>query len=234
MGTIINMAAILIGGILGLLFGRAIPQRLQDSLFQVSAVAVLFIGMGGALSKMLVVSGGVLQTQGTMMMLLCLILGTLLGELLNLQGAVERLGVWLRKKSRSEGDSRFLDAFLTASLTVCVGAMAIVGAIEDGIRGDISVLSAKALLDLVIIAVMSASMGRGCVFSLIPVGLLQGSVTLLAARLSPLMTAAALDNLSYVGAVLIFCVGVNLLWDKGIRVANMLPALVLAVGAAFL
>ena len=112
--------------------------------------------------------------------------------------------------------------------------MAIVGSIEDGIRGDYSILATKAVLDLIIILVMTCSLGKGCIFSAIPVGILQGSVTALSTLLRPIMTPAAQSNLSMIGSVLIFCVGINLVWDKRIRVANLLPAVVLAVIAAFL
>ena len=118
---------------------------------------------------------------------------------------------------------------MTASLTVSIGAMAVVGAIEDGVSGNHSILFAKAVLDLIIIMVMAASMGKGCIFSAIPVGLLQGSVTALAVLISPYITDQAMSNLSLVGSVLIFCVGVNLFWGKKIRVANLLPSLVVAV-----
>ena len=107
--------------------------------------------------------------------------------------------------------------------------MAVVGAIEDGVSGNHSILFAKAVLDLIIIMVMAASMGKGCIFSAIPVGLLQGSVTALAVLISPYITDQAMSNLSLVGSVLIFCVGVNLFWGKKIRVANLLPSLVVAV-----
>ncbi len=127
-----------------------------------------------------------------------------------------------------------MDAFVTASLTVCIGAMAIVGSIQDGILGDWSILATKAVLDLIIIMVMSCSLGKGAVFSAIPVGIFQGSITVLAGFIRPLMTDAALNNLSLVGNVLIFCVGINLVWDKKVKVANLLPAIVVAVAAAFL
>ena len=107
--------------------------------------------------------------------------------------------------------------------------MAIVGSIEDGAVGDHSILFAKAVLDLIIIMVMSASLGKGCVFSAIPVGLLQGIVTALAVLIRPYITEPAMNNLSLVGSVLIFCVGVNLFWGKKIRVANLLPGLIVAV-----
>ena len=132
------------------------------------------------------------------------------------------------------GDNGFVNAFVTASLTVCIGAMAIVGAIQDGILGDYSTLAVKAVLDLIIIAVMTSSMGKGAVFSAIPVFLFEGAVTLLARLVSPIMTELAIAYLSLIGSVLIFCVGVNLVWGKTLRVANMLPAVVLAVLAAYL
>lgn len=232
LGTLINMAAILIGGILGRLFGKAIPKRIQDTLYLVCGIATLFIGIGGCLQHMLIPEGAKLNSQGTMMMLLSLTIGAVLGEWINLEDKLERFGEWLRNKTGNSGDSTFIDAFVTASLTVCIGAMAIVGAIQDGLEGDISVLAAKSVLDFVIICVMAASLGKGAIFSFVPVGILQGSVTALSLVLKPIMTEAALSNLSYVGSVLIFCVGVNLVWGKKVKVANLLPAVVIAVAWA--
>ena len=111
--------------------------------------------------------------------------------------------------------------------------MAVVGAVQDGIYGDYSTLTAKALLDFVITMVMASSLGKGCLFSAVPVGIFQGSITLLARLVEPLLTEAALHNLSLVGSVLIFCVGLNLIWEKTIRVANLLPALLVAIALAF-
>jgi uncharacterized membrane protein YqgA involved in biofilm formation len=123
---------------------------------------------------------------------------------------------------------------VTASLTVCIGAMAIVGSIQDGISGDWSTLGAKAILDFIIVMVMTSSLGKGCVFSAIPVLIWEGSLTLLATTIKPLMTELTMSYLSLVGSVLIFCVGLNLVWGKKVRIANLLPAVVLAVVAAFL
>ena len=223
------MAAILAGGIFGLLFGKTVPDRFKNILYSVSGVSVLFIGIGGVMEKMLVVENGSITSQGIMMMLLSLIIGAIIGEAINIQGAVERLGDWLKEKSGSRNDGGFIDAFLTASLTVSIGAMAVVGAMEDGINGDMSILIAKSILDLIIIAIMAASMGKGCIFSFVPVGILQGSITLLSRFIAPLLTVSALNNLSFVGSVLIFCVGLNLMWDMKIKVANMLPAVILAM-----
>ncbi len=234
LGTIINCVAILVGGLLGMLFGKVVNSRLQDGLTKTCGISVLFIGTAGALEKIFRVQGTALTSSGTMLIVGCLALGTLAGELLNIEALFERFGQWLKRKTGNAKEGGFVDAFVSASFTVCIGAMAIVGAIEDGISGNWSVLGAKAILDLIIIMIMTCAMGKGCIFSAIPVAILQGSVTLLAKLLQPLMTAGALWNLSMIGSILIFCVGVNLIWGKTLRVANMLPAVLFAIAAAFL
>ena len=233
LGTVINVAAILAGGIGGLLFGKLLQERHQDSLTKVCGICVLFIGIGGALEGMLTVSGSSVSSSGELLIIGCLAIGALIGELLNIEGLFERFGQWLKVKTGNSKDKQFVDGFVTASLTVCIGAMAIVGAIQDGLLGDYSTLATKAVLDLIIILVMTCSLGKGCIFSAIPVAVLQGSITALAVLVKPLMTQAAQANLSVIGSILIFCVGVNLVWGKKIRVANLLPAIILAVAAAF-
>ena len=234
LGTIINTLAILAGGILGMVFGRFFKESVQDALCKICGVCTLFLGIAGALEGMLTVEGTGVVSGGTMLIIGCLALGSLVGELLDLEGAFERFGQWLKIKTGNAKDKGFVDAFVTASLTVCIGAMAIVGSIQDGILGDYSILAAKAVLDLIIILVMTCSMGKGCIFSAIPVAVFQGSITALAGLIRPLMTEAALGNLSMIGSILIFCVGVNLVWGKKLKVANMLPAVVFAVAAAFI
>ena len=234
MGTIINTAAILVGGLLGAMFGRFLSDSAQDTLTKVCGVSSLFIAVSGALEKMLAVENGKIVSSGSMLIVICLAIGAVIGELLKIEDAFERFGQWLKIKTGNAKDKGFVNAFVTASLTVCIGAMAIVGSLEDGLTGDYSILATKAVLDLIIIVVMSCSLGRGAVFSAIPVAILQGSITALAGLLRPVMTAAALANLSLVGNVLIFCVGINLVWDKRVKVANLLPAIVIAVIAAFL
>ena len=234
LGTIINVAGILFGGVAGLLFGKLLSEGCQDTLTKACGLSVLFMSIGGALEEMLTVTGGSVSSGGSMLLVFCLALGGLTGELLDIEGKFERFGEWLKAKSGNSGDARFVDAFVTASFTVCIGAMAIVGAIEDGIFGNYSILATKAVLDTIIVMVLTGSMGKGSIFSAIPVAILQGGVTALARLIQPLMTDAALGNLSLVGNVLIFCIGVNLVWGKKIRVANLLPAIVLAVAFAFL
>lgn len=234
LGTIINTAAILAGGLCGALFGRFLSDSAQDTLTKVCGVSTLFIAITGALEEMLTVENGAVASGGSMLIIGCLAIGAVIGELLNIEDAFERFGEWLKVKSGNAKDKGFVNAFVTASLTVCIGAMAIVGSIQDGISGDYSILATKAVLDLIIIMVMSCSMGRGAVFSAIPVALFQGTITALAGVVRPLMTDTALSNLSLVGNVLIFCVGINLVWGKKVKVANLLPAIVVAVIAAFL
>lgn len=180
------------------------------------------------------IESGSLKSGSTMMLIGSLAIGALAGEWVNLEKHMESFGIWLKQKTRSEGDAGFVDGFVSASLTVCIGAMAVVGAIQDGIYGDYSILAAKAAMDLIIVMVMTASMGKGCLFSAIPVAVFQGAVTMLARLVEPLMTKTALDNLSLVGSVLIFCVGLNLVWGKKVRVANMLPSVLVAGIWAFL
>lgn len=234
MGTVINVAAIILGGIIGRIFGKFLSERYQDSLSKVCGVSVLFIGIAGALEGMLSIKDNSIVSGRAMMIVICLVLGALIGEMLNIEDKFELFGEWLKMKTGNAKEKMFVDGFVTTSLTVCIGAMAIVGAIEDGIFGDYSILVTKAILDFIIVMVMTGSMGKGCAFSAIPVAILQGSVTLLAKFIKPVMTTMALTNLSMIGSILIFCVGLNLVWGKKIRVANLLPSIVLAVIMAFL
>ncbi len=234
MGTIINSAAIVLGGLAGHFAGKLFHQEQQDALTKACGVSVLFIAIAGAMQGMLTIDGHALVSGKSMLVVLCLAIGTMVGELLGIENGFERFGEWLKKKTGNSGDPQFVNAFVTASLTVCIGAMAIVGAIQDGILGDYSTLAVKAVLDLIIVAVMTSSLGKGSAFSAIPVFLFEGAVTLLARLVSPVMTELAIAYLSLIGSVLIFCVGINLVWGKKIRVANMLPAVLLAVISAYL
>ena len=231
-GTIINTAAIVAGGVCGHLFGKLLKDRHQETLTMACGVGTIFLSIAGAMNYML--HHDLLPGGGSMLVIACLALGGLIGEILNIEQWFERFGEWLKKKTGSAKDKQFVNGFVTASLTVCIGAMAIMGSIQDGISGDWSTLGAKSILDLVIVMVMTCSFGKGCAFSAIPVLIWEGGLTLLATVIKPILTEAALGYLSLVGSVLIFCVGVNLVWGKKIRVANLLPAVILAVIAAFL
>ena len=217
-GTLINVAGIIVGGVIGLFGGKFLTAKIQKTLQEACALAVIFLGADGALKNL-----------DTMLLIASLIGGGLIGEIIDIDGKFERFGIWLRSRSGNDGDTKFVDAFVTASLTVCIGGMAVIGAINDRLLSDPTILIVKATLDLIIILVMTASLGKGCIFSFVSVGIFQGAITFCAGFLEPFMTELALANLSGVGNVLIFAIGVNLLFpDKKISVANLLPALVIA------
>ena len=239
LGTIINVVLLIAGGLLGLAGGRFITPRIQDTLMKASGLCVLLdepsLGLAPIIiDEMFEKFRQINKMHGTTMLIVSFALGSLIGEAINLEAAIEDLGEWLKRKTGSEGDNEFTNAFVSASLTVCIGAMAIVGSIQDGLLGDWSTLALKGALDCIIVCTMTASLGRGCIFSALPVAVFQGTITLFAGALSPIMTTAALDSLSLVGSMLIFCVGVNLIRPQTFRTANMLPAVVIAVIYALL
>ena len=234
LGTIVNVGAILLGGLFGGLFGKFLKESLQTALVKAMGICVMFIGFSDALKNAVTISAdGKLEVGGTLMMICSIALGTLIGELIDIDGKIETLGEWLKKKTGNAKDPTFVDGFVSASITVCVGAMTVIGSIEDGLNGNYSILFVKSLLDFIIIIVMTSSLGKGCVFSAIPVGIFQGFFTLSAKLIQPYVTDAALTNLSQVGSLLIFCVGLNLFRKNSIKVANMLPAIIIAVIWAF-
>lgn len=241
-GSVVNAAAIVVGGTAGMAAGKLIKQRYRETILKIIGFGVIMMAVGSTLARMLTVTvqaagegfKAQLDTQGTILMIVSLALGALLGEIINIDGAFERFGAFLRDKTGSRGDGGFVNAFMTASLTVCVGAMAIMGSLDEGLHGDTDVVFSKSVIDLITVFTMAASMGKGCIFAAVPVLVWQGGITLLAGLIAPIMTAAALANLSLVGNVLIVCVGVNMVWPNTVRVANALPAILFAVLFTFL
>lgn len=229
-GVLANVLGIVGGGLLGLGCGRLMSERFQKAIMMACAVAVIFLGLTGTVKEMLQIGadGGVTLV-GTNCMLASLIGGAVIGEAIDLEDRMERFGHWLQQKTGSGGDTRFVEGFVTASLTVCIGAMAVIGSINDCLLSDPSVLFAKTVIDAVIVMIMTSALGKGCIFSAISVGIFQGIIFLLAGFLEPIMTPAALKSLSAVGNILIFCVGTNLFGLPHVRIANLLPALVIAV-----
>ncbi|MBQ7198131.1 MAG: DUF554 domain-containing protein [Selenomonadaceae bacterium] len=228
-GTVINVLAIILGGIIGLIGGKFFTEKIRKTLQMSCAISVIFIGISGTLSKMFQVEDGILKTDGEILLIISLIFGGLIGEIINIDKKFKNFGEFLKKKSGNNDDKTFVNAFVTASFTVCIGAMAIIGAINDAIFKDVTILIAKSSLDLIIILVMTAGLGKGCIFSCISVGIFQGAITFFAGFIEPLMTEIALKNLSCVGNVLIFCVGINLMFENKICVANLLPAMIISI-----
>ena len=230
LGTIINTLAVIVAGALGLFLKNGIKPRFQQILMQANGLAVIFIGISGVMQHMLVVENNAISTKGTMLLIFSLVIGALLGEWINIESKMDHLGEKIKAAVKMQNDNRFVDGFVTTSLIICVGAMAIVGSMQDGLTGDSSMLIAKSLLDFVIVIILTATYGIGSAFSALPIFLYQGSITLLAAFLGSIISGNLIADLSFVGSALIFCVGVNLLREKTFRVANMLPALLVPVG----
>ncbi|WP_418973281.1 DUF554 domain-containing protein [Allofournierella sp.] len=229
LGTLVNVLAVLAGSGLGMLIKTGLKRRFRDILMQACGIATIFLGISGALAGLLKVENGAVSTQNTMLLIFSLVLGGLAGEALNIEAGMEALGGRLKRLVRDKSDSRFVDGFVTASLVICVGAMAIVGSIQDGLTGDHTLLFSKSLLDFVIVMVFAATFGLGVMFSALPLGILQGGITLAAALVAGFLSEALISDLSCVGSVLIFCVGLNVAFNAKIRVGNLLPALLVPV-----
>ena len=229
LGTIVNVLAILLGSGIGMLFKGGLKERFRENMMQACGLATMFIGMAGAFEMIFTVGEGRLKAGSTMLIVLSLVLGGLLGELINIEKRLDSIGEKLKKAVRAGGDNRFVEGFVTASLVVCVGAMAICGPLEEGLTGNSRTLFIKAILDFVIVAVFASVYGIGAGFSALSVGVFQGLITVFAVFISPFMSEHLIGNLSGVGSVLIFAVGLNLLFPKKIRVGNLLPALLIPV-----
>lgn len=224
-GTLINTGAVIGGGLIGAFCKRGLKQEMQDILMKANGVAVIFIGVAGTLQRMLTIEDGQLNSQGTMLLIFSLVLGSLAGCLIDVEKRLEHAGNALRQLLHRENDGGFVDGFVNTTLIICIGAMAIVGSIQDGLTGDYSLLAAKAVLDLVIVVVMTSTYGLGAACSAIAIFLYQGAITLAAHFCGSFIGQELIDQLALVGSTLIFCVGVNLAFGKKFPTGNMLPAL---------
>lgn len=229
LGTIMNTLAVVLGGLAGMRFRAGIPEKIQNTLMQACGISTIFIGGAGAIAGMLTATGAGFSTQGTMLLVLSLVLGGALGEWVDLEDRMERLGEKLKLAVKAQGDSGFVEGFVNVSLIICVGAMAIVGSIQDGIRGDYSMLAAKAVLDMIIVMIFASSYGVGAVFSALAIFVYQGAITLAAVAFGAFASERIIGDLSFVGSVLIFCVGVNIAFGKRFRVGNLLPSMAVTV-----
>ena len=229
MGAIINTLAVIVAGAIGLVLKKGIKPNMQRILMQANGLAVIFIAIGGVMEHMLVINGNDISTKGTMLLIFSLVIGSILGELIDIEAKMDTLGEKIKSLVKMQSDNRFVDGFVTTSLIICVGAMAIVGSVQDGLTGDASMIIAKSILDFVIVIIFTATYGIGCAFSAIVVLVYQGGITLLAALCGSIISDQLVADLSFVGCALIFCVGVNLIREKTFRVGNMLPALLVPV-----
>ncbi len=234
LGTVVNCAAVVVGAVIGMIFKKALKPRFCELISQSMGLAVIFIGGAGGIGRLLELNELENGSVQTVLMVVSFALGSFFGELINIQGLTERFAAWLKAKTKSENDNSFISGFLNSSLTICVGAMAVIGPIQDALNHDYSTLFTKAVLDLVIVMVIASAMGKGALFSVIPLAAVQGLITLLAKVIEPVLTELSVTNISFVGSMMIFCLGVNLMFEKKFRVANMLPSLIFAVFFSFL
>ena len=230
LGTLVNMAAILIGSGLGLLLKNGIPKRLQTTISSAVGLCLIFVGITGAIKGLMNVSGTTFETKDTLVVVICMAVGAAIGEWLDLEQKMENLGDWVKSKlPRGASTSNFTEAFVSTSLVFCIGSMAIVGSIEDSLNHDYTILFTKAVMDGVLSVVFAASMGIGVAFSMFPIGIYQGGITLLAGLVKPYLTDLMIGRLSCIGSILIFALGLNLTIGTKIKIANMLPAVFLSV-----
>ena len=228
LGTIINTVAVIIAGFLGLLLKNGIKPGVHSILMQACGVSTIFIGTSGVISKMLAITDGKIETTGTMLLIFSLVIGSFFGEIFNIEQKMDNAGEKIKQMVKKQNDTMFVDGFVNVSLIICVGAMAIVGSMQDGVSGDYSMLAAKSVLDFVIVMIFTSTHGIGAIFSALPLFIYQGAITVIAAIFGSFVSDGVINDLSLVGSALIFCVGVNLCFGKKIKVGNMLPALVVA------
>ena len=229
MGTVINAIFILVGGTAGLFFKKIISRQMELSIRKTIGVAVFIIGICGVLSGMLKSdNNGAISSSGELVLVISLALGTFAGELLKLE---ERLENGCRKIENRFKMSDFSTGFITALMVFCVGAMAVVGAVNDGLMRDSSTLITKGIIDGIVSVVLAGSLGYGVLFSVFPVIVYQGSITLLAGSLQNVLRGELLNNICIVGYALVMCIGINFLYDsdKKIKTVNMLPSLLVPV-----
>ncbi|MBQ5389678.1 MAG: DUF554 domain-containing protein [Clostridia bacterium] len=229
-GTIINCILVIVGATAGLLFKKLLPERLKDTLLQAVGLIVMFVGIGGAVSATLTLTDGVFGTKDTLNMILSMVFGTIIGELINIEKRLDTFGAFCQRKLvKGDARSTFAEGMVTASLIFVVGAMAVVGSLDNGIRGDNSTLVAKGIIDCITGMVLASTLGIGVMFSAIPVLVYQGAISLLGVYIEPYLTDAVISQMSFTGSILIFAIGVNMLGLTKIKVGNMLPAIFMPI-----
>ncbi len=215
--VVINIVTVLLGGTLGLILGRRFPQKLADTVMQGLALCVLYIGISGALDG-----------QNTLITIISVAVGGALGELLDIDGKLNALGEALEDKFGG-GQTSLAEGFVSASMLFCVGAMAIVGSLQSGLVGDHSIIIAKSVIDGIAAVLLASSLGAGVLFAAAAVGIYQGAIVLLAEWVQPLLSDAAIAEMSCAGSLLIVALSLNMLKLTKIKVANFIPAIFLPV-----
>lgn len=225
-GTLVNAVAVIVGGLIGLLLKKGIKESYTESINKALGLAILIIGLNGVISNMFTVENGKLKSSGELMLVIFLVIGTFAGELLKLDDRFTRFCKGIENKFKSDG---FAAGFINSTVLFCVGAMSIVGSINDGLTGDSSVLFVKSALDFVNAIIFAATLGYGVIFTFIPILLYQGGISLLAGVLSGVLQGELLEQICMVGYAIIMAIGLNFLLQKKFKTLNMVPALLLPV-----
>ncbi len=215
-GTLVNAAAIIAGGVVGQLFKKGINDRYKTTIMQAVSLSVMLIGVRSALNA-----------TNLLGVIVCMAVGSLFGEAMKIEDRLEALGIYAEKRFSRSANSGFSKGFVTASLVFCVGSMAIVGSLESGLAGNHDTLFAKSLLDGITSVVFASTFGSGVILSAVPVLIYQGAITVGASLLKPFLTANVIAQMSGVGGLLIAAIGINMLQVIHIKVGNMLPAIFL-------
>ena len=217
LGVFVNVATVLIGSLVGLLLKKGIPDKVTGALMAGIGLCTIYIGISGALNG-----------ENTLVLILSMAIGTIIGTLLDIDGQLNRLAAYVESKFKQEnGQVTVVEGFVTASLLFCVGAMTIVGSLQAGLTGDCEMLFTKATLDLISSCVLAASFGIGVMLSDIFVFVFQGGLVLLARVIAPFLTDYAIHEMTCAGSVLIIALGLNLIGVTKIKVANYLPVLLI-------
>ncbi len=228
-GTLINTAAIIVGGLLGLVLKKGVKESIMDSVMKAMGLAMLVIGFNGVLTNMLSVGDdGKIVDSGGMLLLLCLVIGTAIGEWIDIDYKVNDIGQKIECRMKFDGFAR---GFVSATLVYCVGSMSILGAINDGLKGDYSLLLVKSVLDAITALVFTSTMGIGAIFASVSVLIYQGTISLFASSVSGVLGSAAnmMADITMVGSALIICIGLNFAANAKLRTANMLPSIIVAI-----
>lgn len=217
LGTIVNSLAIIIGSLLGIALKGGIKENYKNTIMDGIGLAVVIIGISGGIS-----------TDNIVLVIGSIVLGSLIGEIINIENKLEKLGDNMERRF-SKGDANFSKGFVAASLLYCIGAMSIVGALESGLSGNHETLFAKSMLDGISAIIFSSTLGIGVAFSSLAVFVYQGSITLLANLVKDILNPMVINEMSAVGGILIMAIGINLLGIKKIKVGNMLPAIFIPI-----
>lgn len=220
LGTIVNTIAVVVGTIIGLLLKKGLPEKMADTLMKGLGLCTLFLGISGSL-----------KGENSLILILSLVIGTIIGEGIDLEDKINRLGKWLEQKFKSkDGKSvSIAEGFVTASLLFCVGAMTIVGSLQSGLQGNHEMLYNKSMLDFVAAIIFSSTLGIGVMFAGAFVFIYQGSITLLAGWIAPLLSDTVINEMTCVGSVIIIGLALNMIGITKLRIMNYVPAIFIPI-----